>query len=95
MPIRRAHLNELCAELKPLLAAECAAGNVVDETARDYPLEVNVWLRGPFRVKLTKKQLPPSVSWRNVDDPHYWLAEYACAKHNHLLACKFGRRARR
>jgi hypothetical protein len=80
-------LAELCAELRALLDAELAAGNKVDETSRDYPLAVNVWLRGPFRVTLRK--LPAHVSFRKVNDPHYWLAEYECSAHKQLLACKY------
>lgn len=60
---------------------------MVDETARDYPASVNVWLLHPFRVAMD--ELPAHVTFQRVDDPHYWLAEYFCTKHNHVLACKF------
>lgn len=82
----RAIVSELCAELTGLLKAERAAGNAVVETARDYPMAVNVWVR---RFRARPGKLPPHVSFHEVDDPHYWLAEYRCKKHRHFLGCRF------
>lgn len=42
---------DLCTELRGVLEAELAAGNVVFETSRGWPRSVNVWLGGPFRVE--------------------------------------------
>lgn len=81
-------LAQLCEDLAPIIAAEIAAGNVVDETARDWPASVSVFLLRPFRARVT--ELPEHVLFRRVNDPHYWLAEYCCTKHDHILACKFG-----
>ena len=83
-------LRELCDDLVPLVERELAAGNSVAETYRGYPAAgVNVWLGLPFRAKHT--ELPAHVVFNNVNDPHYWLAEYACTKHGHVLACPFPR----
>ena len=84
--------TELCVDLAPLLAAEIAAGNVVVETSRQWPAALNVWLARPFRP--SAEPLPAQVVLRDVNDPHYWLAEYRCAEHDHLLACKFGHHAK-
>ncbi len=38
-------LTQLCEDLAPIIAAEIAAGNVVDETVRDWPASVSVFCR--------------------------------------------------
>jgi hypothetical protein len=76
----------LCAELTALLRAERAAGNAVVETARDYPLAVNVWMR---RFRARPDKLPAHVRFEEINDPHYWFAEYQCQKHRHFLGCRF------
>ena len=81
-------LTELCADLQAILDAEVAEGNIVCETYRGYPTAVNVWLAFPFLVPLA--ELPSHVVLHNVNDPHYWLAEYVCTRHDHTLACKYG-----
>jgi hypothetical protein len=85
-------LAKLCADLSPILKAEIAKRNRVTEASRGYPGAVNVWLSSPFRTKPAK--LPAHVVHRDVNDPHYWLAEYSCTKHNHFLACGFGRQSK-
>jgi hypothetical protein len=83
-------LGDLCDDLVPLVERELAAGNTVAETYRGYPAPgVNVWLGLPFRAQHV--DLPAHVVFNNVNDPHYWLAEYACTKHNNVLACPFPR----
>jgi hypothetical protein len=83
-------LRDLCDDLAPVVDRELAAGNSIVETYRGYPaVGVNVWFGLPFRAEHT--DLPPHVVFNNVNDPHYWLAEYACTKHDHVLACPFPR----
>ena len=66
--------------------AELDADNVVVETSRGWPSSVMFGCRVPFRVQLRRR--PKHVLFREINDPHYWLAEYECTKHQHLLACK-------
>ena len=79
---------DLCADLRGVLEAELAAGNVVVETSRGWPGLVSVWLGGPFRARLRNEI--EHVVFREINDPHYWLSEYECTKHQHLLACRSG-----
>jgi hypothetical protein len=81
-------LAQLCGCLTPIVEAEVAAGNAVCETYLGFPRAVNVWLALPFRAK--HEGLPPHVTLHRINDPHYWLAEYVCAKHDQTLACKHG-----
>jgi hypothetical protein len=85
--IEPAVLAELCGDIAALLRAELEAGNNVEETSRGWPATLNVWLSYPFRARAVV--LPEHVTRRDVNDPHYWLAEYLCTKHDHLLACKY------
>jgi hypothetical protein len=80
-------LAQLCEDLKPIVEAEVAEGNAVCETYLGFPRAVNVWLAFPFRAK--HEGLPPHVTLHPINDPHYWLAEYVCAKHDQTLACKY------
>ena len=77
----------LCGELRQILEAELAAGNRIAETSRDWPVALNLWLAHPFRARTIA--VPAEVRFRQVDDPHWWLAEYECQQHHHLLACRF------
>ena len=79
-------IHLLCTELRTIAEAELAAGNLVAEASRlgDYFI---VWLAGPFRHK--PEQLPPDVKFREVNDPHWWKAEYVHEPTKHVLACKF------
>ncbi|WP_442510071.1 hypothetical protein SH528x_001677 [Novipirellula sp. SH528] len=84
-------IDELNAELRRLLDAELSAGNVVVETWRGWPSAktVAVALRCPFRVP-AKDAVPDSVVFRDVDDPHYWKAEYVHSDSEHMIVCRFG-----
>jgi hypothetical protein len=79
----------LCPELRALLDAELAAGNKVAEcgigvNGSTAPL---VLLASPFRAR--PDALPVGVEYREVNDPHWWKAEYFHTPTKHCLACRF------
>jgi RimJ/RimL family protein N-acetyltransferase len=82
-------LRDLSPDLKPFLDAELAAGNEIGDCTRGWPEKdsVIVALRKPFR--LPTGALPPNVEYREVNDTHWWKAEYATRKPIHLLTCGF------
>lgn len=82
------NVKALCPVLKKVLNDEIAAGNEVVETSRGWPGKLCVWLSEPFRRKVSP--LPDGVELRDINDPHYWKAEYHHAETDQLLACKFG-----
>ncbi len=84
-------IDALTPKLRPLLDAELDAGNVVVETWRGWPsaTTVAVALRHPFRCN-SRDSLPDAVVYRDVDDPHYWKAEYVHEDSGHMLVCRFG-----
>jgi hypothetical protein len=87
--VNRAHVAELCPELRTLLESELAAGNQVAETSKGWPRpdSVFVMLALPFRKR--PGTLPAGVVYRDVNDPHWWKAQYHHEPTQHLLACPF------
>ena len=82
-------LARLCPELRILLDAELAAGNRVVETFGGWPVAgaVFVMLAEPFRKRSVT--LPADVVFREINDPHWWKAEYDHEPTHHVLACRF------
>jgi|SRR6516164_3673331 hypothetical protein len=87
--INPAHLQGLCPELRILLDAELTAGNRVVETGEGWPnpSSILVMLALPFRC--TPSSLPRGVEYLEVNDTHWWKAEYHHLPTSHLLACRF------
>jgi hypothetical protein len=82
-------LAALCPELRAILDAELAAGNTIAEVSRGSgkPEAVYVAQQRPFQTR----QLPllPGVVYREVNDPHWWKAEYEHTATGDLLVCRF------
>ncbi|MFO1498363.1 MAG: GNAT family N-acetyltransferase [Verrucomicrobiota bacterium] len=72
--------------LRQLLEAELAAGNEIVETGRGWPDPDSVFvrLRSPFRPR--SGFLPDGVSYLELNDPHWWKAEYHSLRPRHILA---------
>lgn len=83
-------VNQLCAELKPLLEAELAAGNSVVDTWAGWPRRDSLYIQLGSPFKAQPEILPPSVRFVAVDDPHYWKSELVCDRTHHAIACGFG-----
>jgi hypothetical protein len=87
--IDQAALAALCPELRAILDAELAAGNTIAEASRGAgkPNAVYVALRRPFLTQ--QPSSPPGVVYREINDPHWWKAEYEHAATGDLLVCRF------
>jgi hypothetical protein len=90
-PVDPNHLADLAQELRELLEDELAAGNRVVETYRGWPAQnsIFVMLARPFTRK--PDPLPFGVVFREINDTHYWRAEYEHQEKRHILACGFDR----
>lgn len=77
----------LAAPLRDILRAELARGNRIAEIA-DWPpvCELLVILERPFRKRYA---LTAGLDYADIDDPHYWKAEYRHDGGRHCLACGF------
>ena len=73
--------------LKVLLQAEISAGNEIAETGRGWPDRDSIFvrLRNPFRTRLSP--LPAGVQFTELNDPHWWKAEFSSQRPRHILAC--------
>jgi hypothetical protein len=72
--------------LSDFLGRELAAGNAIVERGKWGDLDM-IFLELPFRTP------PPDAStgliFRDVDDPHYWLAEVYSSATKEVLACRY------
>jgi hypothetical protein len=81
-------LAALCPELRAILDAELAAGNTIAAASRGVgkPTAVHVALHQRFRTQ--HASLPLNVTYREINDPHWWKAEYEHVPTGHLLVCR-------
>ena len=85
-------IEKLSANLYAILQDEIAAGNEVCETSTGgfsncLDNHLFVWLKYPFKTPIRNNL--PGIVYRNIDDRHYWKAEYDDTENHQTLACKF------
>jgi hypothetical protein len=86
-----AQLESLHPGLREVLDRELHAGNEIREIASGWPkpMSVLVLLQHTFR---TADAPPPTgISYSEVNDPHYWLAEFRHEESGQIVACPFPR----
>ncbi|QHT71244.1 GNAT family N-acetyltransferase [Rhodocytophaga rosea] len=83
------YLNDLHPDLKPILEAEIAPGNEVSSASVGWPKpdSILVSMKKPFILKHEKYSA--NVEYNELNDPHYWKAEYATLDPVHLIVCPF------
>ncbi len=81
------HIDTFSLILTKILNQEVELGNEIVETSKGWPCEktIIIILERPFMTHNTFE----NVEYRNVDDPHYWKAEYVDHSTKHVLACRF------
>lgn len=87
--LRESHVGLLHPSLQSILAKEVSLGNEVVESAVDWPQPGSIFivLAQPFKSRIG--ELPNDVTYRELNDPHYWRAEYVQRQVKHILACRF------
>lgn len=82
----RPALDKLHPELMALVQRELAAGNEIVETGQGWPEPDSVFvrLRHPFTTRAT--EVPPTVTYQELNDPHWWKAEYSTQIPRHIVA---------
>ncbi len=85
--ITQQHICEFSKSLSIILIAEIKLGNEIVETSKGWPTEntIIVFLKMPFFGMYEIEK----IDYCNIDDIHYWKAEYRDTLTNHVLACKF------
>ena len=85
--ITQEHIDNFSLTLKEILNREIDLGNEIIETSKGWPdgNAIIIFLKNPF----VNEYEIINVEYRNIDDPHYWKAEYFDSSTKHILACKF------
>ena len=81
------HIDNFSLALTEILNQELQLGNRIVETSKGWLVNntVIIFLGEPFK----KTHNNDNIGYRNIDDPHYWKAEYFDTSTQHILACIF------
>jgi hypothetical protein len=81
------HIDNFSLTLTKILKQELKLGNKIVETSKGWPDNdtIIIFLGEPFKTTYDID----NIEYRNIDDPHYWKAEYFDTSTKHVLACKF------
>jgi RimJ/RimL family protein N-acetyltransferase len=79
-------LSTLYPALAELLRAELAAGNEIAETGGGWPDPDSVFVRVRYPFRARPDPLPEGVQYLELNDPHWWKAEYNTRSPRHILA---------
>ena len=85
-------INKLSIELKEILEEELKAGNEIVETSEGgftYASreQIFIFLKYPFKTKIRNNL--KGITYIEINDRHYWKAEYTDEKNHQTLACNF------
>ena len=85
--INHNHISEFSQKLKLILDIELEQGNVIVETSHGWPKSdsILIILDKPF----SRDYQFEDITFRNIDDRHYWKSEYCDEDLGHVLACRF------
>lgn len=83
-------VKKFTGKLKEILELELKAGNEIVETADcnwPFPNSIMIFLKEPFKM-LIQRNLD-NIEFRNINDTHFWKAEYFDKITNQYLCCLF------
>ncbi len=85
--INENHISEFSQRLNLILESELELGNLISETSMGWPKSESIFiiLDKPF----FKEYQLENVTFKKLDDRHYWKAEYQDDMLDHTLACRF------
>ena len=87
MKTQEHYLDNFSLTLTKILNQEIELGNEIKEISKGWPNEnsIIISLKKPFNNDYNFE----NVEFRNIDDPHYWKAEYFDKSTSHILTCGF------
>ena len=88
--INKTLIDKLSSEMKQILDAEIQAGNEIKETYQGGFSKVSddhvfVFLKYPFKGQYDVS----GICYREINDPHYWKAEYDDDINHQTIACNY------
>ncbi len=88
MCVSQEHIDKFCGILKDILNDELSSGNIIKQTYEGYPEgTTTIVLQKPFKRPIKKDF--SGIEFKNVNDPHYWKAEYHDIENHLILICGF------
>lgn len=87
MSINQDHIAIFSERLKSILDNEIKLGNKIWWTEKDWPKNgITILLNYQFSQRY---HLFPGIEYEEINNPHYWKAQYFDSSTNHILACNF------
>lgn len=83
-------IRKFSGKLNEILDLELKAGNRIVETYEGdwpYPNSIMIFIDKPFKTPIQRNL--ENIEFHNINDPHYWKAEYFDKNNNMWLCCKF------
>ena len=85
-------IDKLSSEMKEILKKELEAGNEIVETSQGRFTNAStehifIFLKYPFKTKIQNNL--NGIIYKEINDRHYWKAEYTDEKNHQTLACIF------
>ena len=85
-------IDKLSIEMKEILKKELEAGNEIVETSQGRFTNASsehifIFLKYPFKTKIQNNL--NGIIYKEINDRHYWKAEYTYDKNHQTLACNF------
>ena len=85
-------IDKLSIEMKEILKKELEAGNEIVETSQGRFTNAStehifIFLKYPFKTKIQNNL--KGIIYKEINDRHYWKAEYRDEKNHQTLACEF------
>lgn len=88
MSINQDHIEMFSERLKNILNNEIKLGNEIVWTEKDWARknEITILLKYQFSQRY---HLFPGIEYEEINNPHYWKAQYFDSSNSHMLACNF------
>ena len=83
-------IKKFTGKLKEILELELKAGNKIVETSDcdwPFPKSIMIFLKEPFKTPIQRNI--ENIEFRNINDTHFWKAEYFDITNNQYLCCLF------
>jgi hypothetical protein len=86
--IHQDYIEGFSDRLKSILNNEIRLGNEILWTEKNWPYQNGTAILLRYRF-LQRYHLFPGIEYEEINNPHYWQAQYFDGSINHLLACNF------
>lgn len=86
-----ATLESLHPWLRDLLARELCVGNEIREISTGWPKSTSILVALKHVFKADNPSPPSGIAYNELNDPHYWFAEFVHNESGQMVVCPFRR----